>query len=335
MRTILRFAGAYKLSVGMLAVVFPRMLFEWAGMQPPTYPELFQCIGMIVGVYGIGYWVAASNPFTHWPIVLVGLLGKILGPAGFAFALARGTLPAAFGVTIITNDLIWWLPFAAILWGALKHHTEPRDEPDVINFTDHRTAMSSVRGDSGKTLAELSQDKPVLVVFLRHAGCTFHRQALADLRHAREQLANAGVQTAVVHRRRVKTRVSASRIWPLGGCPFQRSHVSVVSGVWPRAWHFRPAVWTTRLATWRGGIPARPPTWQADGRRPPNARCLSRQRRSSGEISIVIGRRVTDPTMSRSPAVLPSVSQALDGPGAPHVIDLFDIRRFCRLFDVC
>jgi hypothetical protein len=75
---------------------------------------------MIVGVYGVGYLAAASDHRRHWPIVLVGLLGKVLGPLGFGVALIRGELPAAFGVTILTNDLIWWIPFALMLRDAAR-----------------------------------------------------------------------------------------------------------------------------------------------------------------------------------------------------------------------
>lgn len=70
---------------------------------------------MIVGVYGIGYWVAASDPQRHWPIVLVGFLGKIFGPIGFLDAYMAGVFNLKFGLTIITNDLIWWIPFYLIL----------------------------------------------------------------------------------------------------------------------------------------------------------------------------------------------------------------------------
>ncbi len=75
---------------------------------------------MIVGVYGIGYLIAAFDSRTHWPIVLVGLLGKIFGPIGFASTLMRGTFPPLFGLTIVTNDLIWWVPFTMILIDAVR-----------------------------------------------------------------------------------------------------------------------------------------------------------------------------------------------------------------------
>ena len=64
---------------------------------------------------------AALNPLRHWPIVLVGLLGKLFGPIGFVdAALIKGTFPVQFGWTIITNDLIWWIPFAVILLAAWR-----------------------------------------------------------------------------------------------------------------------------------------------------------------------------------------------------------------------
>ena len=118
--TVLRLAAIYNLAFGAGAVLFPSIWFELAGLAQPNYPSLWQCIGMIVGVYGVGYWIAANDPKTHWPIVLVGLLGKVFGPIGFLLAASRGELPWRFGVVILTNDLIWWWPFASILLAARR-----------------------------------------------------------------------------------------------------------------------------------------------------------------------------------------------------------------------
>jgi hypothetical protein len=52
--------------------------------------------------------------------VAVGLLGKIFGPIGFFIYGMRGELPWRAGWTILTNDLIWWIPFTLILIKALK-----------------------------------------------------------------------------------------------------------------------------------------------------------------------------------------------------------------------
>ena len=124
MRWSLYAAGVYNIIWGGGAILFPLWVFRATGMEPPNYPEFWQCIGMIVGVYGVGYLIAASDPIRHWPIVFVGFLGKILGPIGFAEALWSEKLPPAFGLNIVTNDLIWWLPFSFILLTAWRARGE-------------------------------------------------------------------------------------------------------------------------------------------------------------------------------------------------------------------
>ena len=125
-------AGIYNLSWGTLAIVWPHLLFDLTGADRINYPEIWQCVGMIVGVYGIGYLIAAGDSHTHWPIVLVGLLGKVFGPIGFLIALFRGTFPPLFGLTILTNDLLWWIPFAMILRDAAKHQRATAQSTGVV-----------------------------------------------------------------------------------------------------------------------------------------------------------------------------------------------------------
>jgi hypothetical protein len=120
MRSLLVAAGIYNLLWGAWVVLFPGALFAWAGMTSLNYPQLRQCVGMIVGLYGIGYIIAAQNPLRHWPIVLVGLLGKTLGPLGMCWSLFRGDLPIKMAWICLTNDLMWWGPFAWILCSAYK-----------------------------------------------------------------------------------------------------------------------------------------------------------------------------------------------------------------------
>ncbi|MBG79750.1 MAG: alkyl hydroperoxide reductase [Phycisphaerae bacterium] len=115
-------AGIYNILFGILAVIWPNSFFELAGMEVPRYPFLWQCIGMIVGVYGLGYLAASRDPIRHWPIVMVGLLGKIFGPIGFLQAAVSGSISWSFGFVILTNDLIWWIPFSLILLSAWRHH---------------------------------------------------------------------------------------------------------------------------------------------------------------------------------------------------------------------
>ncbi len=120
-RITLKVAAIYNLIWGAFIVILPNALFDFSGLPRMTnYIGIWQCVGMIVGVYGVGYWVAASDPQKHWPIVLVGFLGKIFGPIGFVQAYITGVFNWKFGLTIITNDLIWWIPFYLMLQSS-KH----------------------------------------------------------------------------------------------------------------------------------------------------------------------------------------------------------------------
>ena len=58
----------------------------------------------------------ARRPEHGWLIAAVGLTGKILGPIGLAIELVRGTWPLAAAMICVTNDFIWWIPFALYLF---------------------------------------------------------------------------------------------------------------------------------------------------------------------------------------------------------------------------
>jgi len=120
MKIVMRIAAIYNLLWGAWVVLFPLSFFRLTGMADPTHPMIWQGMGMVIGVYGLGYWWASANPVKHWPIVAVGFLGKIFGPIGFVMNYATGAVPAAFAYTLITNDFIWWIPFALILNEARK-----------------------------------------------------------------------------------------------------------------------------------------------------------------------------------------------------------------------
>lgn len=197
-RPALRAAAIYNLAWGAWVVLAPGWSLQVCGLPDPlAYPQLWQCIGMMVGVYGVGYWIAASNPIRHWAIIVVGLLGKVLGPAGFLWGWWQGTLPVSAGRIILFNDLIWWGPFAAILWHVLRqeHGDAAQQSPGLAL----ETAVRDIRSNQGASLAELSAAAPLLVVFLRHSGCTFCREALSDLQQSRRQIEAAGVHLALVH----------------------------------------------------------------------------------------------------------------------------------------
>lgn len=196
MISVLRLAGIYNILFGIWAVGWPGEWFRISGMEAPAYPFLWQCVGMIVGVYGIGYLCASFSPLRHWPIVLVGFLGKVFGPIGFVFAASQGELPWAAGWMIVFNDLIWWIPFGIILWhvACLAVGRPVNGEPMTLEEGLEKFQLSS-----GTSLQEASEKQTLAVVFLRHFGCTFTRQILRDLETMQRKADEEGARLVFIH----------------------------------------------------------------------------------------------------------------------------------------
>jgi peroxiredoxin len=60
-------------------------------------------------------------------------------------------------------------------------------------------ALAGTRTESGRTLLELADEQPLLLVFLRHFGCTFCRQAIDDVSRVKEELGARGVRPVFIH----------------------------------------------------------------------------------------------------------------------------------------
>jgi len=67
------------------------------------------------------------------------------------------------------------------------------DQPELTRL------LGGTRTESGKTLLELVDARPVLLIFLRHFGCSFCRQALDDISKVHAELEKRGVQVVFVH----------------------------------------------------------------------------------------------------------------------------------------
>jgi hypothetical protein len=193
---VLRAAAIYNVAWGTFVVLFPRLPFAWLGLATPDYPSIVQCLGMVIGVYGVGYWIAARDAATHWPIVLVGLLGKVFGPIGFVYAAISGDLPWTMGLTILTNDVAWWVPFSAILVQAARIHEMRRTTSEGLTLEQ---ALQTAATQTGENLLDASYRSRLLLVCIRHFGCTYCRETLADLASQMDRIRSAGLTPVVIH----------------------------------------------------------------------------------------------------------------------------------------
>lgn len=118
-RRVFAAAGIYNIAWGCYAVIDPQWLFRVADMPPQNHPQIFMTLGMVLGLYGLLYLDVALRPAEGFTIAAVGLAGKLLGPLGWLGLALTGEWPLASGVILLTNDLIWWIPFALYLHDCL------------------------------------------------------------------------------------------------------------------------------------------------------------------------------------------------------------------------
>jgi peroxiredoxin len=95
----------------------------------------------------------------------------------------------------LANDVAWWIPFGLVLRHVysefLREGHRERLEFDL--------ALNNALTQEGDTIGELTEGRCVLLVFLRHAGCTFCREALAELSKRRSEIEASGAHLAFVH----------------------------------------------------------------------------------------------------------------------------------------
>lgn len=59
--------------------------------------------------------------------------------------------------------------------------------------------MQDAKTNKGTSIFEYSNDSRVMLVFLRHFGCTFCREMLADISKLKEKIEEKGIRIVLVH----------------------------------------------------------------------------------------------------------------------------------------
>jgi predicted DCC family thiol-disulfide oxidoreductase YuxK len=169
---VLMIAGLYNFLFGAWAIFFPKQYLNFTNINLSAEP-LWQCIGMIVGLYGLGYFIASTNICKYWPLVLIGFLGKIFGPIGFVWHILIGTLDASGLILILFNDLIWLIPFAIILLKVF--HLNWKHQNNLF-FNEKEVIINEAYN-----LLEKHDHQKLIFIFIRHIGCSFSKLLLESL----------------------------------------------------------------------------------------------------------------------------------------------------------
>jgi hypothetical protein len=128
-RRVFLAAGLYNLGWGVYSALDPQWMFRFADMELQNHPEIFACLAMVIGLYGVLYLEVARAPEHGWKLAAIGMLGKVLGPFGWIKLVWEGTWPVSTLVLCLTNDLIWWIPFGLYLHDAWPWRSGQMGQP--------------------------------------------------------------------------------------------------------------------------------------------------------------------------------------------------------------
>jgi len=197
MGRVLFVAGLFYLAAAIISACCPHLWFDWAGLERPRLLILWRGVGLLSAAFGLCFLIAARSPIRHWAIVLIGWLKMSIAIAGFLGAMVFGELPASAVMLAIVDDLVWWIPFAMILWASLQAHLGR--PPLRENALSPAQAAAEYKLSSGETLAEAAENQTITLVFLRHFGCTFTRELLRGLEQLEAGANRHGTRLVLVH----------------------------------------------------------------------------------------------------------------------------------------
>ena len=114
MKFTLRFAAIFNLLAGLFMLVLYHECYKLLGITKPDFSFPIQLDGILVALFGLGYYLVAKNPVENRNLLLIGFLSKGLGSVLGLTYLFMGRFPLRFFPILFFADIIY-LPLFAII----------------------------------------------------------------------------------------------------------------------------------------------------------------------------------------------------------------------------
>ena len=96
MKYLLRFAGVFNLLAGLGMICLYHEGFKMLGVEKPALVLPVQIMGILVGLFGVGYLLVAANPVENRNILMLGFWSKAI--SSVCGLVVRGGRPAPAGL---------------------------------------------------------------------------------------------------------------------------------------------------------------------------------------------------------------------------------------------
>jgi hypothetical protein len=95
--------------------LFPSTVLEFFQVGDPSYAAPLQILGILDGLFAIGYVYAAWRLDKAFPFIAIGLWVKVIIPCAWLLAVVGGYLPLRTLPLVLFDDVVWWIPFTSFL----------------------------------------------------------------------------------------------------------------------------------------------------------------------------------------------------------------------------
>ena len=166
----------------------------WTGVSGVVLPDWLRVmLYVILAGEIVGFSLGAFDCRSYWLSLFLIIAIKVPGAMAALIAIPTGFLDWKVLLLAAVFDLFWSAVLVRVLGALLR---APSDPQPVMQLAE---AIVWAKDQRGESLADLSMANPVMVVFLRHFGCTFCREALADLQRLRPEIEKLGTQLTIIH----------------------------------------------------------------------------------------------------------------------------------------
>ena len=108
---------------GINMLVFYHEASKVLGMEKPSPIMPFQLAGLVIGLFGVGYWLVQCRPLENRDLLWLGFWSKLLGPLLSIYHVLRGDLPWVFLPLVVVSDLVY-LPLFYLIGKRLGRYSK-------------------------------------------------------------------------------------------------------------------------------------------------------------------------------------------------------------------
>lgn len=196
---LLRFMGFTNLLWGLILVLAAEGLLRWAQMDVPTVLLPWNMIGAVAMLFGVTYYFTSFNPVKGLLVLLLGFMIKLIEAVAIMAGWISEEITYQLALYFAVKDLLWLGPLGVTLYWVFREWQAPHEAQHTNPDKPLTETLARFSTTQGYDLAKHSYQKPLLLIFLRHFGCTFCREALHEIAEKRVAIEDRGVEIVLVH----------------------------------------------------------------------------------------------------------------------------------------